>query len=139
MYENHSPEIKIFYICCALKEKQNARMVKLVDTLVSGTSDRKVVQVRVLFRAQKRVRDSSLFYFTSVCCEFSYPRQLQKWKHDGSFLCTAIISRFKYVPFKIHQICNSNVQFRLAIAAEMHALLINVFNISTRTHNTCRT
>jgi hypothetical protein len=28
-------------------------MVKLVDTLVSGTSDRKVVQVRVLFWAQK--------------------------------------------------------------------------------------
>jgi hypothetical protein len=54
MYENHSPEIKIFYICCALKEKQNARMVKLVDTLVSGTSDRKVVQVRVLFRAEKQ-------------------------------------------------------------------------------------
>ncbi len=27
-------------------------MVKLVDTLVSGTSDRKVVQVRVLFWAQ---------------------------------------------------------------------------------------
>jgi hypothetical protein len=26
-------------------------MVKLVDTLVSGTSDRKVVQVRVLFWA----------------------------------------------------------------------------------------
>ena len=28
-------------------------MVKLVDTLVSGTSGRKAVQVRVLFRAQK--------------------------------------------------------------------------------------
>jgi hypothetical protein len=28
-------------------------MVKLVDTLVSGTSDRKVVQVRVLFWAPK--------------------------------------------------------------------------------------
>ncbi len=27
-------------------------MAKLVDALVSGTSDRKVVQVRVLFRAQ---------------------------------------------------------------------------------------
>ena len=27
----------------------NAQMVELVDTLVSGTSDRKVVQVRVLF------------------------------------------------------------------------------------------
>jgi transposase len=48
------------------KRKVNARMVKLVDTLVSGTSDRKVVQVRVLFRALKRVRNSSLFYFLSV-------------------------------------------------------------------------
>ena len=40
-----------------------ARMVKLVDTLVSGTSGRKAVQVRVLFRAQKRSesRDSDLF------------------------------------------------------------------------------
>lgn len=33
------------------KRKANARMVKLVDTLVSGTSERKLVQVRVLFRA----------------------------------------------------------------------------------------
>ncbi len=33
------------------KRKVNAQMVKLVDTLVSGTSDRKVVQVRVLFWA----------------------------------------------------------------------------------------
>jgi len=37
--------------------------VKSVDTLVSGTSARKGVQVRVLFWAQKRVRNSSLFYF----------------------------------------------------------------------------
>ncbi len=51
MYENHSLEIKNFYICCALNEKQNAQMVKSVDTLVSGTSARKGVQVRVLFWA----------------------------------------------------------------------------------------
>ena len=38
----------ILYFCTAL-----ARMAELVDALVSGTSDRKVVQVRVLFRAQK--------------------------------------------------------------------------------------
>ena len=31
---------------------QSAQMVKLVDTLVSGTSGRKAVQVRVLFWAQ---------------------------------------------------------------------------------------
>ena len=47
-------------------------MVKLVDTLVSGTSDRKVVQVRVLFRALKRVRNSSLFYLLSVGYEYSF-------------------------------------------------------------------
>jgi hypothetical protein len=35
-------------------------MVKLVDTLVSGTSDLKVVQVRVLFRAQKDLSNISL-------------------------------------------------------------------------------
>jgi 1-pyrroline-5-carboxylate dehydrogenase len=33
------------------KRKVNAQMVKLVDTLVSGTSERKLVQVRVLFWA----------------------------------------------------------------------------------------
>ena len=31
-----------------------AQMVELVDTLVSGTSERKLVQVRVLFWAQIR-------------------------------------------------------------------------------------
>ena len=31
-----------------------ARMAKLVDALVSGTSGRKAVQVRVLFRAQRK-------------------------------------------------------------------------------------
>ena len=34
------------------KDLFNAQMVKLVDTLVSGTSGRKAVQVRVLFWAQ---------------------------------------------------------------------------------------
>ncbi len=77
MYENHSPEIKIFYICCALKEKQNARMVKLVDTLVSGTSDRKVVQVRVLFRALKyKLR------IDKKIAEFFFPR---KTTHNCKF------------------------------------------------------
>ncbi len=46
---------KISYICCAFNEKQNAQMVKSVDTLVSGTSARKGVQVRVLFWAPKRM------------------------------------------------------------------------------------
>ena len=38
---------------CSLKLKIIAQMVKLVDTLVSGTSERKLVQVRVLFWALK--------------------------------------------------------------------------------------
>ena len=37
-------------------------MVELVDTLVSGTSDRKVVQVRVLFWVQKAA-DFAAFLF----------------------------------------------------------------------------
>ena len=36
------------------KRKANAQMVKSVDTLVSGTSARKGVQVRVLFWAPKK-------------------------------------------------------------------------------------
>lgn len=62
-------------------------MVKLVDTLVSGTSDRKVVQVRVLFWAlsenQKPVKISFLagFFFKfppllkffASCCKKSSP------------------------------------------------------------------
>ena len=43
---------KNMYLC---NPKSSARMVKLVDTLVSGTSGRKAVQVRVLFRALKKV------------------------------------------------------------------------------------
>jgi hypothetical protein len=35
-------------------------MAELVDALVSGTSDRKVVQVRVLFWAPFNVPDSTL-------------------------------------------------------------------------------
>ena len=53
---------------------QKAQMVKLVDTLVSGTSDRKVVQVRVLFWAQfenQRVRKyiPALFYVANLIGE----------------------------------------------------------------------
>ena len=38
-----------------------ARMAELVDALVSGTSIRKDVQVRVLFRAQGRLRGLLFF------------------------------------------------------------------------------
>ena len=53
------------------KRKANDRMVKLVDTLVSGTSERKLVQVRVLFRAlieklnPYNQNDCTGFYFYS--------------------------------------------------------------------------
>ena len=39
-----------------LYNKMHAQMVELVDTLVSGTSDRKVVQVRVLFWALQSIK-----------------------------------------------------------------------------------
>ncbi len=42
-----------FDYICSLKLKK-ARMAELVDALVSGTSGRKAVQVRPLFRALKR-------------------------------------------------------------------------------------
>ena len=42
-----------FLYLLRFKRKVNAQMVKLVDTLVSGTSARKGVQVRVLFWAPK--------------------------------------------------------------------------------------
>ena len=43
-------------------------MVKLVDTLVSGTSGRKAVQVRVLFWALKKEDrfSTTLFFFISI-------------------------------------------------------------------------
>ena len=57
-------------------------MVKLVDTLVSGTSERKLVQVRVLFWALRRVSNSSpFFYLLSVSYDYYHPLLLQKWEH----------------------------------------------------------
>ena len=70
-YSRSGFSTKFFYICIALakrkdlktaessatslksENKNNARMAELVDALVSGTSVRKDVQVRVLFRALK--------------------------------------------------------------------------------------
>ena len=45
------------------KKRTSAQMAKLVDALVSGTSDRKVVQVRVLFWAQKRAAVKGCSFF----------------------------------------------------------------------------
>jgi hypothetical protein len=47
----------------------NARMAELVDALVSGTSIRTDVQVRVLFRAQKHFKTR----FSSGFCILGYP------------------------------------------------------------------
>ena len=41
----------LIYLCVT---NRIAQMAELVDALVSGTSDRKIVQVRVLFWAQKK-------------------------------------------------------------------------------------
>jgi hypothetical protein len=48
------------------KRKANARMVKLVDTLVSGTSERKLVQVRVLFRARRELAIALFFIYYQI-------------------------------------------------------------------------
>ncbi len=45
---------------------QYARMVELVDTLVSGTRARKGVQVQVLFRAEPLFLHSGFFYMKSM-------------------------------------------------------------------------
>ena len=50
-----------------------------------------------LFWALKRVRNNSLFYFASVCCEFSSPRQLQKWKHDDKEKLVGIYDIFSFL------------------------------------------
>ena len=53
----------IFYIfAVTLKEMNLARMAELVDVLVSGTSVRKDVQVRVLFRAQEKQAKACFFF-----------------------------------------------------------------------------
>lgn len=49
-FQHHPIFNKIYFKFASLF----ARMVELVDTLVSGTSARKGVQVRVLFRVQKK-------------------------------------------------------------------------------------
>ena len=53
--------------------KVSARMVKLVDTLVSGTSGRKAVQVRVLFRAQKKRESTDSRFFCAQAGAFPDP------------------------------------------------------------------
>jgi hypothetical protein len=65
-------ETKNFYICSALNERQNAQMVKSVDTLVSGTSARKGVQVRVLFWALIKIKNSCKLIYYSYFFTTSY-------------------------------------------------------------------
>ena len=48
---------------------QYARMVELVDTLVSGTRARKGVQVQVLFRAEPLFLHSGFFYMKKYVLE----------------------------------------------------------------------
>ncbi len=57
-------------------------MVKSVDTLVSGTSARKGVQVRVLFWALKEVNNGFLFYLLSIVIPSAPLPSRLKWKHD---------------------------------------------------------
>ena len=77
-------ETKFSYICSALNEKQNAQMVKSVDTLVSGTSARKGVQVRVLFWAPKEVKNGFLFCLLSVSYTLHNSTFTHLEKHVGN-------------------------------------------------------
>ena len=52
-----------------------ARMVELVDTLVSGTSARKGVQVRVLFRVQKIKKEFEI----KQDCLYLRPEKMPRW------------------------------------------------------------
>jgi len=56
----------------------------LVDTLVSGTSDRKVVQVRVLFRALREVIIGFLFYLLSISYTLHDSTHTHLEKHVGN-------------------------------------------------------
>ena len=60
------------------KRKANAQMVKSVDTLVSGTSARKGVQVRVLFWALKEVILTSFFNLNQLVTFLSKIPAIQK-------------------------------------------------------------
>ena len=59
-------------------------MVKLVDTLVSGTSDRKVVQVRVLFWAPQRYQIISKALKSNDLGAFIFS---QKIKNPHKYTC----------------------------------------------------
>ena len=52
----------LIYLCVT---NRIAQMAELVDALVSGTSDRKIVQVRALFWAQKKT-DNRLSFFVPM-------------------------------------------------------------------------
>ena len=54
----------------SLQSVSTARMAKSVDALVSGTSGRKAVQVRVLFRALKKT--ASAVFFSALLGTRSY-------------------------------------------------------------------
>ena len=56
-----------------------ARMAELVDALVSGTSIRKDVQVRVLFRAQKQFKT----HVNRGFCFLEYPKKYPKYKSES--------------------------------------------------------
>ncbi len=54
----HEKKTRNHKMCIFALPIHKARMAELVDALVSGTSIRKDVQVRVLFRAQKKEKTS---------------------------------------------------------------------------------
>ena len=76
-----------------------AQMVKLVDTLVSGTSDRKVVQVRVLFWAPQgnqikanalKSNDLGVFAFGEYIKKLLKYACLKRQNRDTHFLMLSV-------------------------------------------------
>jgi hypothetical protein len=66
--------LPISYIECCV-QVSSARMAKLADALASGASGREVVQVQVLFRAQKPQMPPVLeVAFLFLCCYLNLTR-----------------------------------------------------------------
>ena len=76
-------------------------MVKLVDTLVSGTSDRKVVQVRVLFWAPQRDQIISKALKSNDLGAFIFSKNIKnphkyaclKRQNRDTYILTLLVSR----------------------------------------------
>ena len=94
-----------------------ARMAELVDALVSGTSDRKIVQVRVLFWAQERLcrllflkHHTKSFFFLCESAASGWTLRLNNW-HCEHYLITCtkfgLLSYLQSYAQTLHSCINS--------------------------------